>query len=362
LFWALDLLGEEGHFRGKHERSQKASRHGNLKRIMSAKVADIPEPKIQNISNDGAWVRVSDYDGVKGWNNPARAEERARWCCEQLEEGQILYFTGIPYDFPETDREFLLGQKQSGLKVHKNISYRPKQDVLRGSVSESAEDTARLHQIMRHFSQEIVKLLTKVLAPYSKQWSLDYASYRPEEEQGRDLSTHKRNDLLHVDAFPTRPTRGGRILRCFTNINPTRSRNWLTTDRFPALAQKFAKQAGLDEIAKDGDGNGSLLNTLKRAVGIKGADRSAYDKFMLRFHDYLKDNDEFQSSTPKIHIEFPPMATWMCYTDSVPHAVLSGQFALEQTFIVPVSAMVMPEKSPVRVLEKLAGRPLVRAN
>ena len=72
-------------------------------------------------------------------------------------------------------------------------------------------------------------------------WSLDYASYRPEEEQSRDLSLHKRNDLLHVDAFPSRPTRGGRILRCFTNINPTRTRNWLTTDRFPALAEKFAR-------------------------------------------------------------------------------------------------------------------------
>ena len=93
---------------------------------------------------------------------------------------------------------------------------------------------------------------------------------------------------------------------------------------------------------------------------MKVVNRSAYDKFMLRFHDYLKENSEFQANTPKIHIDFPPMATWMCYTDSVPHAVLSGQYALEQTFIIPVKAMVMPEKSPVRVLEKLAGRPLVR--
>ena len=62
----------------------------------------------------------------------------------------------------------------------------------------------------------------------------------------------------------------------------------------------------------------------------------------------------------KIHIAFPPMATWMCYTDSVPHAVLSGQYALEQTFIIPVKALVRPEKSPIRVLEKMAGRPLAK--
>ena len=90
--------------------------------------------------------------------------------------------------------------------------------------------------------------------------------------------------------------------------------------------------------------------------------RSAYDKFMLRFHDYLKENEAFQKNCRKIHINFPPMATWMCYTDSVPHAVLSGQYALEQTFIIPIRAMVTPEKSPLRVLEKLAGRKLVSDN
>jgi len=40
----------------------------------------------------------------------------------------------------------------------------------------------------------------------------------------------------------------------------------------------------------------------------------------------------------------------------VPHAALSGQFAMEQTFIVPVEALVTPEVSPIRVLEHLTGR------
>jgi hypothetical protein len=309
---------------------------------------------------DSHWVRITDYDARTGFGDAATSSARARWCCEQLEAGQILFFDGIPYDFPQADRDFLLAQRQSDSRIHKNISYRPKQDVLRGSVADSQEDIERLHHIMRHFSEEITRLLSRVLQPYAAHWSLDYASYRPEEEQGRDLSLHKRNDLLHLDAFPSRPTRGGRILRCFTNINPTRSRNWLTTDRFPDLAEKFARQAGLEEIACNGDSAGSVLNALKRAVGIKTVDRSPYDKFMLRFHDYLKENADFQQNCRKVYINFPPMATWMCYTDSVPHAVLSGQYALEQTFIIPVRAQVTPEKSPIRVREKMAGRPLVR--
>ena len=322
--------------------------------------SDASGPNGSSNAADSHWVRITDYDAKNGWGDEMKAAARSRWCCEQLEAGQILYFSGIPYDFPQVDRDFLLAQRQSDSRIHKNISYRPAQDMLRGGVADSREDMERLHQIMRHFSAEIVGLLTRVLAPYARHWSLDYASYRPEEEQNRDLSLHKRNDLLHVDAFPSRPTRGGRILRCFTNINPTRSRNWLTTDRFPELAEKFARKAGLEEIARGGDSTGSFFNAVKRAFGGKAVDRSAYDKFMLRFHDYLKENGDFQKNCNKINIAFPPMATWMCYTDSVPHAVLSGQYALEQTFIIPVRALVTPEKSPIRILEKMAGRPLAR--
>jgi hypothetical protein len=328
---------------------------------MSGKLLE--EQEVRSPAGNGdnpAWVRITDYDPLTGgWRDPAKSDARARWCCEQLEEGQILYLEGIPYDFPEVDRKFLLEQRQADSRIHKNISYRPSQDVLRGSSSDRPEDVQRLHAIMRHFSEEVTGLLARVLKPYAAHWALDFASFRPEEENGRKLSLHKRNDLLHVDAFPTRPTRGNRILRCFTNINPTRPRNWLTTDRFPQLAEKFAKDAGLEEIAKSGDSNGSWLNAVKRAVGLKVVNRSAYDKFMLRFHDYLKENSDFQQNCTKIHIAFPPMATWMCYTDSVPHAVLSGQYALEQTFIIPVRALVTPEKAPIRVLERMAGRALV---
>jgi len=182
------------------------------------------------VSSVPPWLRIADYDAKLGWGGQARGAERSRWCCEQLESGRILFFDGFACDFPRTDLDFLLQRRQSGSRMHKNISYRPKQDALRGSVAESKEDSERLRNIMRHFSQEITGLLTRVLAPYAPHWSLDFASYRPEEEQGRDLPLHKRNDLLHLDAFPSRPTRGGRILRCFTNINPERSRNWITTD------------------------------------------------------------------------------------------------------------------------------------
>jgi hypothetical protein len=49
----------------------------------------------------------------------------------------------------------------------------------------------------------------------------------------------------------------------------------------------------------------------------------------------------------------------MVYTDTVPHAVLAGQYALEQTFLVEPKALVQPEISPLRILEQIAGARLV---
>jgi len=314
------------------------------------------------MENAAPVVKVTEYRYPQGWAAGADPLETGRRYCATLEEGNIVMFETIPFELPESDRTFLLSQKQSGFKGHKNVSYRPGQDLMRGAVDEDPAASKRLHELMRNYSRQVGQFLTKFLVPYSSHWTLDFATWRPLEEKDRDLPLHKRNDLLHVDAFPSRPTRGNRILRCFTNINPERSRVWATTAGFETLAEHFALDAGLDRIARQA---ASPLGAIKRgvgpllkAVGVRGADRSAYDAFMLRFHDYLKESTDYQQKWEKFTLVFPPFSTWMVFTDSVPHAALSGQYALEQTFIVPLKAMVEPQKSPIRVLEALCGQAL----
>src|SRR6185437_1651141 len=146
------------------------------------------------------------------------AQHQSRWYCEQLEHGKVLSFSKAPFPFPEENALFLLSQKQTGSRFHKNISYRPASDVLKGA--DPGADRERLHTIVRNFSRDVTQFISRFLAPYAGKLKLDFASFRPLEEQGRDLPLHKRNDLLHVDAFPTRPTHGARILRVFLNINP----------------------------------------------------------------------------------------------------------------------------------------------
>lgn len=288
----------------------------------------------------------------------------AREFCAQLEAGDILYIPGMPFDIPPADLDFLLGRRQSGGRLHKNIAYRASEDRITGFAEDAPGDGARLLQIMRDYSRNATATLTKILSPYQQRWKLDYASYRPLEEENRDLSLHKRNDLLHTDAFPSRPTNGDRILRFFTNINPSEPRKWMTTTPFDTLAAQFAGKDGgcplPQSLSKSAFAKGVF--GMKRALGSLGIPvtaRSPYDDFMLRFHDFLKENGEFQKNCVKEYSDFPPNTCWMVYTDMVGHAVLRGRCALEQTYIVSKDAMVTPEKAPVRVLENMVGASLV---
>jgi hypothetical protein len=299
------------------------------------------------------WIEVQDYAHPRGFAVDAQA--RSHCYCEQLEANRVIYFSRPPFEFSEPDREFLVSQRRADSSVHKNISYRPVQNKIRGFEG-SPEVLKRLTSVMENYSRAVVGFVREFLAPYNDGFKLDFASFRPIEEEGRALPIHKRNDLLHVDAFPSRPTHGGRILRVFTNIHPTKSRIWNVGEDFPVLAEHLAQPAGLARFAAAGDT--SRWAAIPRALGAPIPHRSAYDRFMLHFHDYLKENATYQTDSPKTRMEFPPMSTWLVYTDGVPHSVLGGQHALEQTFIISRAALVAPEISPIGVLEKLCGRPL----
>jgi 3-deoxy-D-manno-oct-2-ulosonic acid (Kdo) hydroxylase len=290
------------------------------------------------------------------------SDEQARAWCALLEAGDILYFPETPIAIPEGDLKFLLGQQQTDSSLHKNIAYKPNIDRLSGVDTKTADANAvvRLQAIMRNYSRSVTEFLTGFLTPYRANWQLDYASFRPQEEEGRDLSLRKRNDLLHTDAFPTRPTHGARILRFFNNIHPERTRDWVVGDPFEDVVKEFAPS----QIAPRPDTAVNRLGkSLGRAVGLGAAipsiKRSPYDDFMMRFHNFLKENESFQRDCVKHPWNFPAGSSWMVYTDTVPHAVLAGQYALEQTFLVKPEALVAPEHSPLKVLEEIAGAALV---
>jgi hypothetical protein len=298
-------------------------------------------------------VEISEFT-ANGWQDPEFAAARARLCCERLERGEILLLRDFPV-VTQQERDFLTQVRQTGSGFFKNISYQSQSGRLRG-FARRGTDAQFLKRVLSGYAERINRVAAALLVPYAGALEVDFTSFRPIEERGRNLRGRSRNDLLHIDSFPTRPARGRRILRFFTNVHPSEARVWITAETLAALAPRMALEAGLANCAKP-DGFAGLKTVARAAVrplGIKLRERSPYDRFMLLFHDYLKANAMFQRDCRKQFHEFPPSSTWIVFTDMVPHAVLSGQYALEHTYFVPVSAMVTPEKSPLRILESIA--------
>jgi hypothetical protein len=272
----------------------------------------------------------------------------------RLESGDILYFPQTPFELTAEERAFLLSQRQSA-SFHKNISYRPAEDRLKGVDQKDPAEWERMHRIMRAYSTRAISFMGSFLPRYADRWKVDFASFRPIEEAGRKVSHHARNDLIHIDSFPSRPSYGDRLLRIFTNIHPERERVWVTSDPFEQLAWRYAGKAGLPHPPSGLTRLRSKALQVLSTLGMPVVDRPPYDQFMLRFHHYLKESAAFQQECPKDQWAFPPNSTWIVFTDTTSHSCISGRYALEQTFIVRRGSLVFPEKAPIAILERITG-------
>ena len=232
----------------------------------------------------------------------------------------------------------------------KNISYDPAKDRL-GGASVTGHDARELAATMARYAR-VTRELVDTLLPWPPQ-ALTQArsSFRPALIEDQNPRSYRKDDrLLHIDAFPSRPTRGTRILRVFTNVNPIgQSRMWRVGEPFEDMARKF-----LSKVSRPLPGAHLLLAAFHITKGI----RTPYDQVMMQLHDLLKTDSSYQEQAPQVRLSFPAGSTWIMFSDQVLHAAIVGRYAFEQTFHLPISAQRWPELSPLRTLERLTGRQL----
>jgi hypothetical protein len=268
---------------------------------------------------------------------------------ERLERGELLYYPTAPFPLPQgSEREFLLLQRLAS-PGHKNISYDPATGRVNGFVRSDPSQQERLRGILADFSREVTAWLAGALPRYAAGWTPDRATFRSEEEATRRLRLTARNDLLHIDAFPNRPSHGRRLLRVYANINPHEPRIWMTSEPFASLLARYGAAVGLPH--RRGDGwLGQLRDGVVRLLQPGRPRRSAYDAFMLRFHNFLKRHDGFQERAPRKLWTFPPGSAWVLMADGCTHAVLRGRYALEHSYFVPPACLALPDESPAAQL------------
>jgi hypothetical protein len=212
----------------------------------------------------------------------------------------------------------------------------------------TGEKAARLAAMIERFGSQATQLVHDLL-PY-RNVERARTSYRPVQVKGRQYSKINDDRLLHIDAFPSRPMRGRRILRFFANVAPDSTRKWHVGEPFEDFARTFLPKVGPHLPGK---------SWLYDKLGVTRGRRSLYDELMLSLHDAGKLDAAFQQNSPHQKVEFPPNSCWLVFTDQVLHAALGGEFALEQTFHLDVSEMAEPARAPVKVLERLSGKVLV---
>ncbi len=284
---------------------------------------------------------------------------------DSLERGSVVFFPQSPVALPAAeDLEFFRQELPKRLKL-KNISFHPEVGKTRGLDSDDAEMVERVNRVLKNVSDDIAGFLGKTAPRLTNNWTVGTCSFRPMQEQGRNLSAHASNELIHVDAGAYGATHGDRILRFFINVNPVEERVWATKGSFPELFAEHGDQAQLGH-RNAGPGflskgpldhlRSGLINLAALGVPVlKVLDSSPYDRAMRKFHNYMKDTPAFQQQE-KGHQEFrfPPFSAWMVYTDMVSHACLSGQHAFIHTSLVRLENCHLPEMAPINIMRDAA--------
>lgn len=296
-------------------------------------------------------ARILTLPPIREWHGPFDRDLTTR-TIDALEAGGLIVLPNLPFQVLPEEADLLRPEILAGNR--KNISLAPEggrsDPTSPQGTSLREKEAARLAAMMRRFRDDARRLMDDLFPSYAPALSPARTSFRPARIEGRRYSPRQDDSRLHIDAFPSQPLRGGRILRLFTNIAPDAApRSWRVGEPFPAFARRF-----LPRVPKPVPGTPWIMRWLQLTKGR----RTPYDHFMLGLHDRGKLDADYQASAPAVPVSFPSGTSWLCYTDQVLHAVRSGHCALEQTFHLPVAAMRRPELSPLRVLESLTGRQL----
>jgi hypothetical protein len=280
---------------------------------------------------------------LTAWTGPFDAETKVR-ACSALEGGAVLFFPNLAFALAGDEKQFLDASVSDGKA--KNISLNPATGQMQASSLTGAK-ADQLAAMIERFGRQATGLV-EALFPY-RNVERARTSFRPVEVKGRHYSKISDDRLLHIDAFPSRPMRGRRILRFFANVAPTSERHWHVGEPFEDFARAFLPRVGPHWPGK---------SWLYDRLGVTHGRRSLYDELMLSLHDAAKLDSNFQQNSPHQAISFPPGSCWLAFTDMVLHAALGGEFALEQTFHLDVDELAEPQRAPIRVLERLSGKPL----
>jgi hypothetical protein len=267
-----------------------------------------------------------------------------------LEAGKVLYFPNFAqHGFAPQKEELALFREDIRDPKIRNISLSTGGD-LKGVVGDDATKALMAGMIGR-FRAEAEGLLANLVPRYGEHLRRGATSFRPSVVQNRVQSWRADDRRMHVDAFPSRPNYGERLLRVFTNVNlEGEPRVWRVGEPFEDVARRF-----LPKVKPYSAWQAKVLNALHVTKSL----RSEYDHIMLQLHDAMKSDLDYQKNAPQVTFDFPPGCAWVCFSDQTSHAVMAGQYMMEHTLQLSPMHQYDKEASPLAILTRMQGHALV---
>lgn len=182
-----------------------------------------------------------------------------------LERGRVVYFPRL--GFPLEEGEAALLDPAIADPKRKNISLAPDGKLV--GVQASVDIEVQVRALVARYQTRAASLIDGLLPEYRGRLRAAPTSLRLHRVETRKTSWRADDSRLHIDAFPSRPNRGERILRVFANINPNdEPRVWRVGEPFEEVASRFVPR-----IPAQKPGSAWLLKTL----GITKSRRTPYD-------------------------------------------------------------------------------------
>jgi len=289
---------------------------------MDSRIVELPGSDWTAVRSDPAWVAA-------------------------LEAGKVLYFPKLAFEVKPEERRLFTPEIRD--PKSRNISLNA-EGRLAGALGD-AEVKEQLAAMVGRFRRQARALVDALLPRYAGHLRMAPTSFRPTQVESRAQSWRADDRRLHVDAFPSRPNYGERILRVFANVNPNgEPRVWRVGESFEAIAERFVPRAKAYSAWQ-----ARLMNKLHITKSL----RSEYDHLMLQLHDGMKGDAAYQRDCPQVTMPFAAGSVWVCFSDQAAHAVMAGQFMMEQTLHLPADAQYDVDASPLAILQRLTGRALV---
>lgn len=301
-----------------------------------------------SITNRDGIVGLAEMDrGTDMGSSSVRAE-----AIDVVESGRILLLRNVGFELTARERELILDKEviMPGQTERDSRTGRPTLifDPERGTFERTkiqGEARREIEAMMQRFTAWADGIISTLFPSYRPALERERATYRP--------CVRSTPQGMHIDTSYKYPSQGRGMLRIFCNINPSgQPRVWQIGEPFEPFVSRF-----LISPSRFGTWRDWLLHRLGVA-GLRRT-RTAYDRLVADIRRLAKSDDQYQTTAPRQLVEFPVGSSWIALTDLAVHGAISGQHSLDQTFFLPVSAMREPERSSLRILERMTGRALV---